>query len=100
MPLDSLHDLTDLDSRQLYAVYLAIARADHAWRVRTLYGDAGPPAGHLVFRPLSIEQFDNRLQTSATMASGRLMLTQRLSRQARAYGVDVVAELSRLRQAA
>ena len=100
MPLNSLYDLSDLSSSELYAVYLAIARADHSWRVQTLCGDAEPPAGHLVFRPLSVQQFHNRLETASTMADGQSMLRQRLSRQAAAYGIDVASELSRLRQAA
>ena len=100
MPLHSLQDLSDLNSSELYAVYLAIARADHKWRVQALYGDAGPPPEHLVFRPLSIEQFDERLVTAATMAAGQSMLRQRLARQAAAYGIDILEELSRIRQAA
>lgn len=100
MPIDTLHDLTDLSSTELYVVYLAIARADHRWRVRTLYGDAERPAGHTEFRPLSNEQFEARLEVAKTLTNGESMFRQRLSRQAAAYRVDVGDELYRLRPAA
>ena len=100
MPFESLHDLSTLSSDELYMVYLAIARADHQWRVRALYGDTAPPAGHNEFRPLSRELFSERLATAKTMVGGESVLRQRLSRQAAAYGVNVEAELSRLSKVA
>lgn len=100
MPIDSLHDLTQFDSEELYAVYLAIARADHQWRVRTLYGDEGSPAGHAEFRPLTIEQFDQRVDAANRIVGGDAMLRQRLARQAAAYNVDIGEEIYRLHPAA
>ena len=98
MPLDSLVDLSGLNGTELYAVYLAIARADHRWRVDTLHGDPARPMSE--FRPLTMEQFDARLAAAGTMAGGETMLRERLSRQAAAYGVDITLELSRVRSAA
>ena len=100
MPINPLHDLSGLDSNELYVIYLAIARADHQWRSSAMYNNATPPVGHSVFRPLTIQQFDDRLLAARSLAGGESMLRQRLSRQAAAYGVDVDYEISRIRQAA
>lgn len=100
MPIELQHDLSSLNLSELYTVYLAIALADHKWRVRTMYGDVAPLAGHHEFRPLAIEQFDARIDSARTMVGGESLLRQRLARQASAYRVDVDTELSRMRQAA
>jgi hypothetical protein len=100
MPINPLHDLSALDSNELYATYRAIALADHRWRARAMYGDTIAPPGHCVFRPLSSEQFAARLSAAREFAGGESLLRQRLSRQAAAYRVDVNEELSRIRQAA
>lgn len=100
MSINPLHDLSRLDVNELYAVYLAIARADHQWRARAMYGEATPPRGHSIFRPLSREQFAGRLTAAQRMAGGESMLRQRLSRQAAAYGVDIEKVLIGERQAA
>lgn len=100
MAIESLTDLTGLSFAELYAVYLAIARSDHQWRVRTLYGDAEPPLGHVEFRPLSESQFNQRLEMARTIPGGETLLRCRLARQAAAYQVDVQAELRPERQAA
>ncbi len=60
MAIDSLADLSDLSFTELYAVYLAIARSDHQWRVRTMHGEQAPPCGHFEFRPLSEKHFSER----------------------------------------
>jgi hypothetical protein len=100
MPISPVHNLSLLDSNELYAVYQAIALADHHWRARAMYGDTTPPTGHSVFRPLSREQFVARLSAARTFAGGELLLRRRLSRQAAAYRVDVNEELARICQAA
>lgn len=100
MAIQSLADLSGLSFTELYAVYLAIARSDHDWRVQTLYGQAGPPTGHVQFRPLSEQQFRDRVEKAQTICGGDSMLRSRLARQAAAYHVDVRAELAQLRQAA
>ncbi len=100
MPIDSLQDLSGLNSSELYAVYLAIALADHKWRLQTIYGQSSPPPGHCEFRPLKVDQFDARLTKARTLSDGEAMFRARLARQAAAYRVDVSAELSRIRQAA
>ena len=100
MAIDSLADLSDLSFTELYAVYLAIARSDHQWRVQTLHGEQAPPFGHFEFRPLSEAQFAQRLNTARTIVGGESMLRGRLARQAAAYKVDVRAELEYLRQVA
>lgn len=100
MAIESLADLSELSFTELYAVYLAIARSDHRWRVQTLHGEQGPSFGHVEFRPLSEEQFRHRLNVAQTIAGGESMLRSRLARQAAAYEVDVRAELAPLRQAA
>lgn len=100
MSINLLHDLSPLDANELYAVYLAIALADHHWRARAMYGDTKPPTGHSIFRPLSSNQFAARMSAAQRFAGGESLLRQRLSRQAAAYRVDVNAELLRIRQAA
>ena len=100
MAIESLADLSDLSFAELYAVYLAIAQSDHDWRVRTMYGQSGPPTGHVEFRPLSEAQFLQRVQKAKSISGGELMLRNRLARQAAAYGVDIDAELAHVRQAA
>ncbi len=100
MAIDSLHDLSDLNTRELYAVYLAIAVADHRWRERTMFGQSGAPSDHFAFRPLSIDQFADRMECARTLVGGEAMMRNRLARQAAAYEVDVHEELSRIRYAA
>ncbi len=100
MSISLLHDFSVLDLNELYAVYVAIARADHQWCARAMYGDTTPPFGHSIFRPLSQNQFTARLTAAQELAGGESLLRQRLSRQAAAYRVDVEAELSRTCQAA
>ncbi|MCG8648925.1 MAG: hypothetical protein MI861_03785 [Pirellulales bacterium] len=100
MPIDSLRDLSDLTLNELYSVYLAIALADHRWRIQTLHGDHTPPVGQAEFRPLSIEQFHARLEAAQRIVGGETMLRDRLARQAAAYHVDIDAQLDPLRQAA
>ncbi len=98
MAINSLADLSDLSFTELYAVYLAIARSDHQWRVQTLHGQQRPPLGYVEFRPLSESQFHDRLKKAQTIAGGESMLRSRLARQAAAYEVDVEAELAQLSQ--
>ena len=100
MPINPVQDFSRLDSSELYVVYRAVARADHQWRARAMYGDTTPPTGHNVFRPLSREQFAARLSAARECAGGESLLRQRLSRQAAAYQVDVNEELARICQAA
>ncbi len=100
MAFETLADLSDLCFGQLYAVYLAIARSDHDWRLRARYGQAAPPNGHAEFRPLSEEQFFDRLHRAQMIAGGEAMLRGRLARQAASYRVDITAELAELQRAA
>lgn len=100
MAIDALTDLSDLSCTELYTVYLAIARSDHQWRLETMYGGQKPPQGRVEFRPLSEQQFRDRLSQAQAIAGGELMLRGRLARQAAAYDVDVPAELAQFRQLA
>ena len=100
MAIESLSDLSDLSFTELYAVYLAIAKSDHQWRLQTMYGEQEPPLGHAEFRPLTASQFNERLDKARTIPGGETLLRCRLARQAAAYQVDVPAELARQRQAA
>lgn len=93
MAIESLEDLSSLSIAELYAVYVAIARADHHWRMRALYGDQTRPAGHSEFRPLSMVHFENRLVTAREVVGGEASLRARLARQAAAYQIDVPSEL-------
>ena len=99
MAIESLADLSDLSWEQLYAVYLAIAKNDHSWRLQTMYGDEPVPQGHAEFRPLSQLQFNERISRAQGIAGGESMLRVRLARQAAAYQVDVPGVLT-LRSAA
>ncbi len=100
MPIQSLRDLSEFNLDELYAVYLGIANADHQWRMRAMYGDAEAATGHSEFRPLSLQQFQQRLDAAQAVTCGETKLRQRLSRQAAAYEVDVDSQLFRNRQAA
>jgi hypothetical protein len=100
MAIDTLVDLSGLSVDELYAVYLAIARSDHQWRLRTLYGEQLPPRGHAEFRPLSEQQFQQRLEMARTILDGETLLRRRLARQAAAYNVDVQQAKTQLRRAA
>lgn len=100
MAIQSLYDLSELAEDELYAVYLAIAQADHRLRVASQYGTAPPPTGHWEFRPLAQDQFLARLESSRRLAGGELLFRQRLARQATVYGIDVPAVMMRLRTAA
>ena len=93
MAIDSLEDLSSLSTAQLYAVYVAIARADHKWRIRALYGDQVRPAGHSEFRPLPMVHFEHRLTVAREIVGGEQSLRGRLARQAAAYQIDVQSEL-------
>ena len=100
MAIDTLVDLSGLSVDELYAVYLAIAQSDHQWRLRTLYGEQLPPRGHNEFRPLSEQQFQQRLDMARTIPEGESLLRQRLARQAAAYDVNVRQATTQLRGAA
>ena len=95
MAIQLQDDLSDLSLEQLYRVYLAIAEADHRWRLRAFHGDHAPPAGQCLLRPLQLEQFRDRLDTSRAVTGGESSFRQRLSRQAAAYGVRLNSEDSR-----
>lgn len=100
MAIEELHDLTQLNVAELYAVYIGVAESDLNWRRRTMYGDTPPPPGHAEFRPLPFELFQQRFQAAQNTVGGDSRLRRRLSRQAAAYRVDVHAAVTRLQQAA
>ena len=100
MAIQSLQDLSELSLSELYTVYLAIARADHKWRIRAMYGDQPRPIGHSVFRPLPMVHFEHRLDAAQGIVGGERSLRARLSRQAAAYRIDVPAELKASRSIA
>ena len=99
MAIDSLQDLSNLTIAELYGVYLAIAKADHRWRSRAMYGEETPPPGHSEFRPLSQSHFAERFAAAANIVGGEATFRARLARQAAAYRVDVQDELMRRRAA-
>ncbi len=94
MAIQSLQDLSNLSISELYTVYLGIARADHKWRVRAMYGDQPRPIGHSVFRPLPLVHFAQRLEAAQGIVGGERSLRSRLARQAAAYRIDIQAELN------
>jgi hypothetical protein len=100
MAIESLEDLSSLSVAELYSVYVAIARADHRWRIRALYGDQPRPAGHSEFRPLPMVHFEDRLRSAREIVGGEKSLRARLSRQAAAYKIDVHSELRCLKSKA
>ena len=100
MAIDRQHDLSVLSVSELYAVYRAIAQADHRWRIQSFYGDAVPPKGHHEFRPLSLAHFQQRYAAAEAVGDGEAAFRQQLARQASAYRVDVRAALDRCRAAA
>lgn len=100
MAIQSRHDLSLLNVDQLYAVYLAVAQADHRMRTEALYGSSEPPPGHYEHRPLPRSDFEERLRLAGRMAGGDVGFRGRIARQAAAYEVDVPAVLDHLRVAA
>lgn len=94
MAIESLHDFSTLTVPELYAVYRAIAQADHRWRIQSFYGDALPPKGHHEFRPLPLSHFQDRLNAARAVSDGEVAFRRQLARQASAYGVDVPAALA------
>jgi len=100
MAIGPLQNLAGLTSDELYSVYVAIAQADHAHRLRALYGNESPPDGHAPLRMISASRFAGRWSLAGRMLGGEEQFLARLSRQAAAYGVDVAAEIARRRQAA
>ncbi len=100
MPIQALHDLSNLTVDELYAVYQAIARADHHLRTEALYGKADPPPGHFEHRPLPRVDFSERFRLAERIVGGEAMFRSRLARQAVAYQIDVPTLVERLRAAA
>lgn len=98
MTIQPSQDLSDLSVNELYSVYLAIARCDHLWRRKSLYGGNEPPKGQCDLRPLGREQFVQRFEKAKTFVGGELMLRQRLAKQVAAYSIDLkeVLQSSRL----
>lgn len=84
--------------QSLYAIYLEIAKRDHACRIAALYGKQQPPAGHTPFRPLPREHFEARFESASQIAGGEEIFRKQLARQAYVYGVELT--LSSGRQAA
>ena len=80
----SIHDL--------YAVYLEIAKRDHACRIAALYGKQAPPDGHTPFRPLPFEHFEARYKGVLHVPAGDEIFRKQLARQAQVYGVEAVSE--------
>ncbi|QEG38476.1 hypothetical protein [Roseimaritima ulvae] len=78
-----------LSETELYMVYLEVARRDHDWRIRALYGEKQRPASHTPFRPLSESVFQQRRQAVANLLQGPLRFQQQLLRRAHYYRVDV-----------
>jgi len=81
--------------RDLYAVYLEIAKQDHACRIAALYGKQLPPAGHTPFRPLPFEHFEARYKAVLDVPAGDEIFRKQLARQARVYGVEAASESNR-----
>lgn len=100
MAIQSLHDLSNLTVDELYAVYQAIARADHRMRTDALYGNVAPPPGHYEHRPLPRVHFAERFRMAERMLGGEGMFRGRLARQAAAYQIDVPTLIAGLRAAA
>lgn len=100
MAIPTRHDLSLLTVDELYAVYLAVARADHRMRTESLYGSSEPPRGHYEHRPLPPADFAERLRLAGRMAGGDAGFRGRIARQAAAYEIDIPAVLVRLRTAA
>ncbi|WP_283430741.1 hypothetical protein [Neorhodopirellula lusitana] len=94
--------MSTLSIDHLYDLYFAIAESDHAFRIRSLYGETKPPTGHCEFRPLTRESFTQRVLHYDTLEEGAIgaSLRQRLARQACAYGVSVSGAQSSSRRAA
>ena len=84
----------------LYALYLEVARRDHAWRIRALYGEVAPPEGHTPLRLLSMLHFRERYEAALRVPGGHTVFEAQMLRRARAYGIDVRSALSSLRRAA
>jgi len=78
-----------LGEHELYAVYLEVARRDHAWRRRALYGEHTPPESHSPFRPLSETLFQQRRHAACLAPQGALRFQQQLLRRAHYYQVDL-----------
>lgn len=100
MAIESLRDLSKLSVTELYSVYVAIARADHRWRIQALYGDQARPAGHSEFRPLPMVHFLDRFAAAEKVPGGERSFRGRLARQAAAYRIDIDIELRQRRAAA
>jgi hypothetical protein len=79
----------------LYAVYLEIAKRDHACRIAALYGKQAPPTGHTPFRPLPFEHFEARYRAVLNVPGGDDIFRMQLARQASVYGVEVASEVNR-----
>ena len=89
-----------LSLNDLYAVYLEVARRDHAWRISAMYGQTPPPAGHSPLRLLPFEDFRERYEAALRVPGGHAVFEGQMLRRARAYGVDVQAALGNTRRAA
>ena len=91
---------TALALNDLYAIYLEVARRDHAWRIHALYGETQRPAGHTPLRLLPMEHFRQRYEAALRTPNGHAVFEAQMLRRARAYGVDIQAALGSLRRAA
>ncbi len=78
-----------LSEDQLYSVYLEVARRDHDWRIRALYGDQQRPVSHTPFRPLCQNVFHQRRRAAYQVPQGAERFQQQLLRRAYYYRVDV-----------
>lgn len=93
-PTDRVLQLTG-SIHELYAVYLEVAKRDHACRRAALYGTQTPPPGHTPFRPLPFEDFESRFLTAATLPGGEDIFRRQLGRQAQVYGVTPIQSSDR-----
>lgn len=82
-----------LNEQELFAIYLEVARADHAWRRRSFYGDQTPPESHTPFRPLNAAIFSERFRGACTLADGHQRFQAQLLRRASFYKVDTAQAL-------
>jgi len=81
--------------QDLYAVYVEIAKRDHACRRAALYGKQTPPPGHTPFRPIPFEHFETRFRAASAVAGGEGIFRRQLARQAQVYGVTTTSGASR-----
>lgn len=82
-----------LNEQELFVIYLEVARADHAWRCRSFYGDQTPPEGHTPFRPLNAAIFAERFRGACMLADGHQRFQAQLLRRASFYKVDTAQAL-------